>query len=226
MDVVRIREFLLASYHDLPNILFVGSLLIGVLTGYLPLIWMALGLLLNAASVGLIQVLLVLLFPSWDQVVQPYNSPACMSGFQRANPIVLKSGAANRRIAPSFWMSSATFFSVFSIYNSLRVAVKESAPGTDPEKVATRRAFSLSALVIGVAFFFLVLLRAFTGCESILGGVLGVLVGSGLGIGFWHLLDLCGTGRIPDILQVVGSMAPEANQPEVPVVCSPPKEDL
>jgi len=45
MEFAKIREFILGAYHDLPNVLVTGSLLIGALSGYMPLLWLSLGLL-------------------------------------------------------------------------------------------------------------------------------------------------------------------------------------
>jgi hypothetical protein len=222
MSLIRIREFLLASYHDLPNILFVGALLIGSLTGYLPLVWVAFGLLLNAASVGLIQTVLGILFPNWNQIFQDNASPACVTGFLQVRSMKEKPGDFPRRsVAPSQWLAATVFFSVFSIYNSIRVAMKDPQEGTSEDKVQERRAFSLSALLAGIVFLLLVLSRLFTGCETILGAALGILVGGGIAIGYWHLLDACGSGRVPDVLQVMGALAPEAKKPEIPVMCVP-----
>lgn len=215
MSLVRAREFLLGAYHDLPNVLFIGSLILGSITGYLPLVWVSLGLILNGASIAALQGLMRLLFPTWAQVAVARGSPACE---------ILSStdGSGVTYVAPSHWLSAAAFFAAFSIYNSLRVTLKESEAGVDPRKVSTRRAFGLSVLMIGVAFFLLILARGFSGCETWLGGTLGVLIGSGLAIGYWHLLDACGTGIVPDVLQVMNSLAPAAAGGDAtPVICRP-----
>ena len=52
MSLDAARSFLLGAYHDLPNVLFMGSLVLGSITGYLPLVWVSLGLILNGASVA------------------------------------------------------------------------------------------------------------------------------------------------------------------------------
>jgi hypothetical protein len=242
MSFPEIRKFLLASYHDLPNILFVGSLILGALMGYLPLIWMALGLIMNAAVVSFLQAIINVLFTADSNRARLFGdskqlSSACSVGFMnmRGGPMFgsLQDGnesfTAGRVITPSHWIASATFFAMFSIYNSARLMAREPAKGADGEKVGARRAFSLSALVIGIAFLGLVLARAFTGCETLWSGFAGFAVGGGLSIAFWHILDACGTGKIPDLLQVVGSLAPEAvgsGDAEVPVVCTaPPTQD-
>jgi hypothetical protein len=242
MSFPEIRKFLLASYHDLPNILFVGSLILGALMGYLPLIWMALGLILNAAVVSFLQAILNVLFTADSSRARLFGdskqlSTACSVGFKNMRggpmfgnvPDISEAYSPGRVTTPSHWIAAATFFAVFSIYNSARLMAREPAKGADGEKVGARRAFSLSALIVGFFFLALVLARAFTGCETLWSGFAGFAVGSGLSIAFWHILDACGTGKIPDLLQVVGSLAPEAigsGDAEVPVVCTaPPPQD-
>ena len=218
--LVRARTFLLGAYHDLPNVLFMGSFLLGAITGYLPLVWVSLGLVFNGAVVAAFQGLLSYLFPKWAQVAMPANSYAC-DIFARMG------GAAGGRggvsyVAPSHWLSAAVFFAMFSIYNSIKIALREPASGAPKEKVDTRRAFSLTTMTIGLFFLALIFARGFTGCETWLGATTGALVGGAGAIGFWHLLDACGAGTIPDVLQVVNAMAPGGpDGDEVPVICSP-----
>lgn len=226
MSLLRAREFFVGAFHDLPNVLFVGSLVLGSMLGYLPLVWLAIGMLLNGAIVSILQGLLAVLFVSpssaWGQVAVERGAYACeILSSESYSP--LKSGLTI--VAPSHWLAATIFFSTFSIYNSIRVAMREATPGTSSDLVDVRRAFSLSAMVVGIVFFALVLGRGFTGCETWLGGGLGTLLGVGTAIGYWHLLDACGTGLIPDILQVVASSAPPGSGETVPVICTPEKHD-
>lgn len=218
MSLTRAREFLLGLYHDLPNVLLVGSLILGSITGYLPLVWVALGLMLNGGLIAVVQGLLSLLFPTWAQVFISTDSPSChiLSGQPGGSDGITA-------VAPSHWLGAAVFFAVFSAYNSIRVGIKPATAGAKSEKVDVRRAFSLSVLVIGVVFFLMVLLRGLSGCETWLGGVLGVVFGAATAIGYWHLLDACGTGMIPDLLQVVASLPPPGSGSNVPVICTPPR---
>ena len=236
MSFAEARKFLLASYHDLPNILFVGSLILGALMGYLPLIWMAVGLIFNATVISFLQVVLGVIYTKSADRTRLFGdssvvSPACFVGFGRMkgaddNLFGVPVGA-DRILTPSHWIGAATFFAVFSIYNSARLIGRDSVKGADVEKVGARRAFSLSALVIGLVFLGLVLMRAFTGCETAWSGAAGFLVSGALSIAFWHILDACGSGKVPDLLQVVGSLAPDsvATDSTVPIVCTPPPEE-
>ena len=216
MSVLRMRQFLLGLYHDLPNVLFVGSFVLGSITGYLPLVWVAMGLIMNAFVVTSTQQLLALIWPTWNQIITAKGA-ACD---------ILSTGAPGNGttiIAPSMWLSSAVFFASFVIYNSVQVAMMPTAKGASKDKADIRQAFTLTTIVIGAVFFLLVLLRGHSGCESYLGGTLGVLTGVGLGVGFWNILNVCGgaarVGMVPDVLQVVNSMAPPGED-TVPVVCS------
>lgn len=212
MSLAAARSFLLGAYHDLPNILFIGSLLLGSITGYLPLVWVSLGMLLNGSLVAVFQGLLRVLFPTWSQVLLPSDMGVCSVLQPLQNQPVT--------VAPSHWLSAALFFATFTIFNSIQVATRTPADGVDKEKVANRRAVSLSAMVVGVVFFVLVLARGFSGCETWLGGALGALIGCGTAIGYWYLLDTCGTGTIPDILQLVNASAPAGSKTDTPVVCA------
>ncbi len=240
MDVVfsEVRKFIYSSYHDLPNILFMGSLILGSLLGYLPLIWMALGLILTAFIVAALQKVVGFLISlpqleSWKPQLQINGADyqKCFVGF-KANPDAKDAkdffgsltGNGDVIALPSYWLSATSFFAIFSIYNSIRVATREPKQGVDPKLVSARRAFSISTAIVGFVFLALVLLRFFTGCETMAGWLVGLLVGGGVGIGYWHLLDACGTGKLPDILQVVGSMAPETAKNQQPVMCVPPPQ--
>lgn len=218
----RARTFLLGAYHDLPNVLFMSALLIGALVGYLPLVYLAIGLIANGAVISAFQGLLNLVFPTWSQVSLPANSVAC-DIFGKINGVMAPPLAGSMSIvAPSHWIGAAVFFAVFNIYNSIKIMARDPARGASADKAENRRAFTLSTLVVGVAFLLMVFARGFTGCETWLGGALGAVVGAGMAIVYWGLLDSCGSGTVPDILQVVGALAPASDGSSVPVVCAPP----
>jgi hypothetical protein len=220
----RARTFLLGGYHDLPNVLFIGAFLLGAIVGYLPLVFLSLGMIANGAVIAATQGLLNLFFPTWSQVSVPASSIACeifgkMSGV--LNPP--RSGGMTT-VAPSYWIGSAVFFAVFTLYNSANVLSRDPATGVAQEKVDNRRAFSLSTLVIGLVFLLFVFARGFTGCETWLGASLGTLIGGSMAVFYWNLLDTCRAGTVPDLLQVVGAMAPAGSATPTPVVCTPPSD--
>ena len=223
MDFPEARKFLLASYHDLPNILFVGSLVLGLVSGYLPLLWASAGMALNwVVTIGF-QMIAALVGQYKPGLVSKEVSRSCSVSF----PIELNGAKLvppkDQIVVPSLWVSTCAFFSIFTIYNSIRVTMRKPKEGADEKLVSTRRAFSISTFIVGIVFLLLIFARLFTQCETMLGGGLGILVGAGVAIGFWHLVDCSGSGKIPDLLQVVGSMAPDRAATETPLMCVPPK---
>jgi hypothetical protein len=208
------REFTLTTYHNLPNTLFVASLLMGSIQGNLPMVWVALGMIINGLSVGVSQEILSLLFPNWNQVHQQVSA-ACTI-IQDFDP------GSNQTyvVAPSHWFAATTYFVVFVLYNAIQVTMRPAAAGSDPKKVDVRRAFTISVITLSVFFLALILLRGLTGCETWLGSILGILMGSGVAIGYWHLLDVCYSGIPPDILNIVAVTQPQVTGDPTPIVCT------
>jgi hypothetical protein len=209
---VRAREFIISTYHNLPNVLLVTSLLLGAIQGNLSMLWVAIGMIINMFVILGSQELLGLLFPLWAQVHQP-SSKTC-SLFQD----IL--GPPTTIVAPSYWFASTTYFVVFVLYNALQVANRPSAPGANSKKVDIRVAFTMSVIILSIFFFCLLMLRGLTGCETWLGSSLGVLFGSAVAIFYWHILNFCHSGIPPDILNVVTALAPTKTDDKTPVICT------
>jgi hypothetical protein len=221
--LLRLRELTLSTYHNLPNTIFVTLMLLGAIQGNLPMIWVGVGMVGNALTVTALQELLTLILdPSWSQLSQPLSSTCSIipdgewapggSGKESAGKFIT--------VAPSHWFSATTYFIVFILYNAIQVAMRPVAEGADPNKVDVRLAFTMSVMSLSIFFFAILLLRGFTGCETWLGSILGILVGSGVAIGYWHLLDVCHSGVPPDILNVVAATAPARTEDETPVICT------
>jgi hypothetical protein len=221
-SLLRVRHFLLGGYHDLPNVLFVGSLILGSISGYLPLVWVAVGMMFNGLNVAVVQAILGMMFPlsgANPQIYQKGNKN-CGILFPEQNDTPEGLNTTLHMVAPSVWLASTLFFATFSIYNSIRVGLLPKVKGANEDKADARRALTLTTFIVGLAFLILTLLRGFSGCETMLGGILGGILGIGGAIGFWHILDACGNAMVPDVLQIVNSLPPPGRK-DVPVVCSP-----
>ena len=213
--LIRLREFTLTTYHNLPNTIFVTSLLLGAIQGNLPMVWVAIGMIGNTLTVTALQELLTLILdPQWAQLSQPASASCSIM------PDIEPGSSTIVTVAPSHWFASTTYFVVFILYNAIQVALRPIANGADPKKVDVRLAFSMSVIMLSIFFFAILLLRGLTGCETWFGSILGILVGSGVAIGFWHLLDVCHSGVPPDILNVVSATAPERTSDPTPVICT------
>lgn len=213
--LLRLREFTLTTYHNLPNTILVTSLLLGAIQGNLAMVWVGVGMFLNTLTVTTIQeILTTILEPGWAQLSQPASAICSIM------PDIEPDAPKFVTVAPSHWFASTTYFVVFILYNAINVAGRPIAKGADPKRVDVRMAFSMSVILLSVFFFMILLLRGLTGCETWLGSILGVLVGSGVAIGYWHLLDVCHSGVPPDILNVIAATAPAKNEDQTPIVCT------
>jgi hypothetical protein len=116
----------------------------------------------------------------------------------------------------------STFFVTVIFTNALNIYT------TSPQKkskeaiaVQQRKGMGLiSMLAILLLFVFLMVPRYNTNCETLLGMILGAVVGIGIGVGWWKLLDACGADVYPDIHGVMLGLKPGFLR-EHPVACVP-----
>jgi len=218
--MLRLREFILSTYDNLPNTIFVSTMLMGLIQGNIAMVWTGVGLIINALLVATLQELLGFVFKNddthaaWSQVYQK-SSHMC-SIVKDIEP----GSDLNVVVAPSYWFSSVAFFLSFILYNAIQVAILPPAKGADIKKYDVRLAFSGSVILISIFFFVLILLRGFSQCETWLGSSLGLLVGASMAIGYWHVLNVCNSGIPPDILNIVSAIAPARDEKTTPVICS------
>jgi len=218
MEFAKIREFILGAYHDLPNVLVTGSLLIGALSGYMPLLWLSLGLLaLDLPITYLLQVIMGYFFTD-----NPYLSVRSELCGPRYYDVASGQTPIIDFMAPTFWMSASVFFAVFTGYNALRILFKTSSKGATQQQINMRRAYCFAVLLVAIIFFFIAGSRVLSGCETLAGGAIGAFVGGSLAVIYWHILDVCGSGLVPDILQIVANSAPSSSGPVTPVICTKP----
>jgi hypothetical protein len=217
---LRLREFILSTYDNLPNTIFVSALLLGLIQGNLAMVWTSIGMIINALLITVLQELMGFMFKddstgvAWSQV---YQSASHMCTIVKD---IEPTADSNVVVAPSHWFSSVAFFLSFIVYNAVQVAMRPAAKGADSSKVDVRLAFSGSVILISIFFFALILLRGFSQCETWLGASLGLTIGSGMAIGYWHLLNVCNSGIPPDILNIVSATAPARENKETPVICT------
>jgi hypothetical protein len=240
MEFARAREFTVGAYHDLPNVLLTGSMLLGGITGYRPLVWLSVGLLFfNLPVTYLLQFLVgnVDLLKPYFQVVRsdrcatfsdPSRRPSSINGVSNGSS-GNNSNSANTATTsipvldtygPTWWFTSAGFFFFFTLYNALAITTSPPNPNATLDQQNNRNAYCYAVIAISVVFLILAGCRLLSGCESVAGGLVGLAIGSGLAISYWHLLNACGNGLVPDILQIIGNSAPQRSADTTPVVCA------
>jgi len=228
MELARAREFVLGAYHDLPNVLMTGSLLFGSITGYRPLLWMAVGLLFMNTPVTYLAQLGLAQISSLAPYLRVERSGRCATysdtsiasntGFNAAGPP--SSLPILDRNAPTWWMTSSFFFIIFTLWNAVAVLFSPENPNATADQKNNRRAYCLSVIAISCIFVFLAGSRIMSGCETAVGAAIGATLGSLMAYIYWKILNACGSGLVPDVLQIIGNSAPDSAGIVTPVVCT------
>lgn len=123
-------------------------------------------------------------------------------------------------VAPSYWSAQITFFFIFLMTNAMVLYNKPPTEGADPAKVANRKAQTLTAFLISFALFvaLIVLRYTTTGCETIVGTALGILIVAPIANGWYHLAALCGA-RDADVFGILQKILPQNMKDEPPMTC-------
>jgi len=226
MEFARAREFVVGAYHDLPNVLLTGSLLLGSVTGYRPLVWLAVGLLFFnlpiTYGVQLVTGFFDLLRPYVEvdkadrcrTYSDPSKNPANNDAAESTSTPVLDTRG------PTWWMTSAGFFFFFTLYNAIMVMSSARNPNATIDQQNNRNAYCYAVIWISVVFLIMAGCRLISGCEAKVGGIVGLGLGVVLAVIYWHLLNVCGNGLVPDILQIIGNQSPQKGSGVTPVLCA------
>ncbi len=213
---IRGRELVYNGFQDLPSILIVGALLIGGMSGSVPLILMGLGG-LGASSLYLfLQNVLSSLGASFFRV--PYNS-ACVPHKIIGYYDIKNKGLVDE--TTSTWLFTVCYFIGYLFYNAIEIIRLDPTTKDDIDKVNSRKAQGISVMIaLLIMLFIIIVYRVKSKCETILSTLLGVVLGLGLGIGFFAMFvsnDL----RIGDVLQIKQGMEPMNSLKSVkPIVCT------
>lgn len=217
---IRGRELIFNGFQDLPSILIVGGLLLGGMSGSIPLIVMALGALASSSFYLFFQNI-VNSFEvfSWLKLRVPYNS-ACVSHKTIGYYDVKNKGLVDE--TSSTWLFTICYFIGYLFYNALTITILDPTTKDDIDKVNSRKAQGISVMIALLIMLLLVIgFRWKSKCENIVTGPVGVLLGLGAGIGFFTMFqsnDL----RIADVLQIKQGMEPinSLKQKMKPIVCT------
>jgi len=123
---------------------------------------------------------------------------------------------------PSVWVATSSFFATYIFMNAANIYSQTPARiNKDKLAVQQRKGMGLiSMIAVILLFIFLLVPRYWTSCETILGIVLGLIIGHAGGVGWWKILDACGPDVYPDIHGVMIGLKPGALHTN-PVACQP-----
>jgi hypothetical protein len=185
-------EILGGILNFFPNTMIASLFVIGVMTGRLSWILISLGgivitILTLTAQYAMSKAIVGLAMPGQHIIETCSILPVAKGGDY--TPV------------PSLWVALSAFFATYIFTNALNVYSQVPVrTNKDSFSVQQRKGVGIiSMLAVMVLFFFLLIPRYMTSCETILGVVLGLAIGIGGGYLWWRVLDACGPDVYPDI---------------------------
>jgi len=204
--IIRGRDLIIGTIKYLPTIFIAGSLLIGSMTGIVPILILG----LTTAFLGLI----VFAF----QFIANASIGTNISLLEWFSSIGRCEGSTE--ILVSTWSSVTSFVLFYLFYNALAIYNQTPANGASEQLIANRQSYMISTMV-GLFFVALILLvyRINLGCEGKVMGVLSIALGGGVAYSMWSLVDI----KMGDVFQIKNNMVnTSATGQTTPVMCVAP----
>jgi hypothetical protein len=214
--VTQIRGLFYSGFMSLPLVLVGIILFLAASLGNLGLLMLSFGQIVLVPLIVFVANMLHELFFQGSPLFSVAASAHC--NLVPSAPLAGSLGMVG--VAPSYWSAQITFFFVFLMTNAMVLYNKPPTEGADPAKVANRKAQTLTAFLISFALFvaLIVLRYTATGCETIAGTALGILIVAPIANGWYHLAALCGA-RDADVFGILQKILPQNMKDEPPMTC-------
>lgn len=201
-NITTLTELLSGILRFFPNSMLVTLFVLGITTGRIAWILVALG--------GLVIAGLVLLTQSvFGSVFGGLGDFPGIAVVEACSLVPIAKGGVYRNI-PSLWVAMSSFFVTYILTNAISIYTRQPL-GVSKDKLAVqqRKGMGLiSMIAVLILFAFLLVPRYWTTCENIWGLVLGLVFGIGGGYGWWRILSAGGSDVFPDIHGVMIGLKP------------------
>ena len=222
-DVVSdIRIFLYGGMTTLPLTIAGTMLLLGLFTANYAMMFFLLGYLLLSPLATII--LNLLLQPNTLFSDVPSR---CQLTYHNQKAADSASGGP----LTTTWMSMVSFFLGYMINNASQLLSKESPDesllvtsdgATISKKILNRKSQALMSLISIVVFSIVVIyFRYSTGCDSILGIILTLVLSGTTGFIWYSILSLIGQNRLSDLFGIANRLLPPSAVQNQPIACMP-----
>ena len=213
----NIRDFSLNSIQNFPFLMSISFLILGILFFQPAWSLVSFGIIMVYFIVIIIQTILGKFAPMLgDDVVAWFSSPM-PEGPSTCYPF---SGTARPFTFPSEWMTQTAFILCFVIYNSYILMKMKGNNKLFDAYLRRMSRTQISILASSVLLVTFMGIRYQTGCDTGFSILLSSLLGWGLAVAYWHILDICNTQLNSDVLGITRNMAPATDDPEIAVVCT------
>jgi hypothetical protein len=211
-----IVDFLGGILRYFPNTIIVTLFFIGIAVGKLPWILVAIGGVLATILTLMIQYIFQKFVPI------PMSVPGEPSAVIAACSLLPDAEGGTYMAVPSLWVAISSFVATYIFVNASNIYSQEPAR-INRNKLAVQQRKGMgfiSMFAVALLFFFLLVPRYWTACETIFGTILGLFIGIGWGWIWWVILDACGSDVYPDVHGVMIGLRPGSLHTN-PVACAP-----
>jgi hypothetical protein len=199
--MASVIELLSGIMRFFPNTMIATLFVVGMATGRIAWVLVALGGILTAAIVATTQYVFTKGL-QFDEVMDADILAACT---------MLPAKVTSISQVPSMWMALTTFFTTYVFLNARSIynTPAQTPTSNDVITVQQRKGVGLiSMLAVTVLALFLLVPRFRSSCESTVGSLLGIGLGVGMGAAWWNTLAVNGPNVYPDIHGVMIGLQP------------------
>jgi hypothetical protein len=212
--ILRGRELIFGAYENLPNLFIGGSLLLGAITGIIPIL-----------ILGLVTSFVGILIYGFQLLMHNFlgNDPLALALV--SSKIPCRKGESSNELFVTSWASVTTFIVTYIFLNALSIYQLPAVGGANEDLIANRQSY-MASVMFAIALIGLILLvtRMKMGCETYFMGIVSIIVGAGAGTGLWNLVSVGGKDvRMGDLFQVRNNMTGiQSSGVTTPVMCIKP----
>jgi hypothetical protein len=135
---------------------------------------------------------------------------------------MLPTAGGSYNTLPSVWIALTLFYITYILKNASNIyTTKPTKLPASAIPVQQRKGLGLISIVASTLLLFALLIPRFmSGCETILGVIVGLVLGIAGGSIWWSILNACGADYYPDIHGVMIGLRP-GRLHTAPVACAP-----
>ena len=210
-------DMLYGIHRYFPNIVILTLFVGGLAMGKIAWLMVALGALVLVLGNVFVQYLLRI-------PLSGYSAIPGVAAIQACSMLPNGPGESYSNL-PSMWVTLTTFFAAYIMRNAVNVyTTKPQNVSNEAIQVQQRKGVGIiSMLAVVILYLVLMVGRYMTGCESVGGVLVGVVLGAVMGYSvWWPILNACGASVYPDIHGVMIGLTPGAlhNVPQACMVSS------
>jgi len=226
--ILTARETIFHFFRSLPVCLFITIGLFGAFQGNENYIFFVIGLGLLAPAVAVsLNMLLEFIFTKIDgwtgNETHSYwlvpNGASCTL-FEQLSKNPLDSMCA----VPTVWTVMTAFFFTYIFVNAYDIYNRRVPQKADQTAVNARKTRCVMSMIFIVALFIIAIIGRYSimHCETMFGMIIGLLVGGGLGYGWYDFSRSCGVGQFDDIFGISSRLLSRAaSGGTAPKICVP-----